>query len=83
METKPQSRQLEEKFVVRLPDGMRERIADEAKARHRSMNSEIIHRLGSTFESDGEIARLYAIIDALIAGKPELAVGLVAIAQGA
>jgi plasmid stability protein len=34
-----------DKFVVRLPDGMRERIADVARNHHRSMNSEIISRL--------------------------------------
>ena len=31
-----------DKFVVRLPDGMREEIADRAKANNRSMNSEIV-----------------------------------------
>lgn len=34
-----------DKFVVRLPDGMRERIAEVARENHRSMNSEIINRL--------------------------------------
>ncbi|GAA6131741.1 Arc family DNA-binding protein [Halopseudomonas sabulinigri] len=34
-----------DKFVVRLPQGMRDRIADVAKQHHRSMNSEIIARL--------------------------------------
>lgn len=34
-----------DKFVVRLPDGMREHIAEVAKQHHRSMNSEIIARL--------------------------------------
>lgn len=34
-----------DKFVVRLPDGMRERISDVARNHHRSMNSEIIARL--------------------------------------
>lgn len=34
-----------EKFVVRLPEGMRERIAGVARNHHRSMNSEIIARL--------------------------------------
>lgn len=34
-----------EKFVVRLPLGMRARIADVARTNHRSMNSEIITRL--------------------------------------
>lgn len=39
------SRHEVEKFVVRLPTGMRARIADVARANHRSMNSEIITRL--------------------------------------
>jgi len=34
-----------DKFVIRLPDGMRERIAEVARTHHRSMNSEIIARL--------------------------------------
>jgi len=34
-----------EKFVVRLPDGMRERIAEIAQKNHRSMNSEIVLHL--------------------------------------
>ena len=33
------------KFVVRLPEGMREHIAEVARQHHRSMNSEIIARL--------------------------------------
>lgn len=31
-----------DKFVVRMPEGMRERIAEIAKGNHRSMNAEII-----------------------------------------
>lgn len=34
-----------DKFVLRLPDGMRERICEVARNQHRSMNSEIISRL--------------------------------------
>lgn len=34
-----------DKFVVRLPDGFREQIADQAKANERSMNGEIVARL--------------------------------------
>nr|WP_137162101.1 Arc family DNA-binding protein [Pseudomonas asiatica] len=41
-----------DKFVVRLPDGMREKIADIARDNHRSMNSEIIARLGLSIEQD-------------------------------
>lgn len=34
-----------DKFVVRLPEGMREKLAEVARNHHRSMNSEIISRL--------------------------------------
>jgi len=34
-----------EKFVVRLPGGMRQKIADVARKSRRSMNSEIVARL--------------------------------------
>lgn len=37
------------KFLVRMPDGMRDRIAEAAKANGRSMNAEIVHRLELTF----------------------------------
>lgn len=39
-----------DKYIVRFPDGMRDRIADAAKANNRSMNSEIIARLLASFE---------------------------------
>lgn len=42
-----------DKFVVRLPDGMRERIADVARNHHRSMNSEIISRLEQSLFQEG------------------------------
>ena len=41
-----------DKFVVRLPDGMRERIAEVARTHHRSMNSEMIARLERTLLDD-------------------------------
>jgi hypothetical protein len=44
-----------DKFVVRLPDGMRERIADVARNHHRSMNSEIISRLEQSLFHEGMI----------------------------
>lgn len=71
-----------DKFVVRLPDGMRERVAEVARTNHRSMNSEIIDRLeqsllNSRFEpvqnesvdTEGlksELSRAYRIIDRLL-----------------
>lgn len=40
-----------DKFVVRFPDGMRDRIREAAERSGRSMNAEIIHRLQSTLDS--------------------------------
>ncbi len=44
-----------DKFVVRLPDGMRERIAEVARNHHRSMNSEIIARLEQSMLQEGAL----------------------------
>lgn len=43
-----------DKFVVRLPDGMREKVASVAKKNHRSMNNEIIARLDESLNT-GEV----------------------------
>lgn len=40
----------QERFIVRFPDGMRDNIAEAAKANNRSMNAEIVDRLQSSFE---------------------------------
>lgn len=47
MTTKPPSRTADQ-FVLRLPDGMRDRIAEAAKANNRSMNAEIVARLSES-----------------------------------
>lgn len=47
-----------EQFVVRFPDGMRDRIAEAAKQNNRSMNAEIVARLHRSFETrDTDIAQ--------------------------
>lgn len=56
-----------DKFVVRLPDGMRERIADVARNHHRSMNSEIIARLEQSMLQEGALDDLNVRLD-----SPEL-----------
>jgi len=38
-----------DKFMLRFPDGMRDRIADAAKANNRTMNAEIVARLEVSF----------------------------------
>lgn len=58
----------DEKFVIRLPTGMRGRVRGAAKANHRSMNSEIVSRLDATLRLEQEIARLTAVIDVLLKG---------------
>lgn len=63
-------RQLEEKFVVRLPDGMRERIALQARENTRSMNSEIVHRLEASAGLEAALDRAHKIIDQLLAAAP-------------
>lgn len=47
-EKKFPSHQLE-RFIVRLPDGMRDRIAAEAKRNGRSMNAEIVYALEEAY----------------------------------
>lgn len=41
-----------DRFIVRLPDGMRERLKAEALENKRSMNAEIVDRLEQTFKLD-------------------------------
>lgn len=45
MTRQPPPSALADKFMLRLPDGMRERIASKAKANNRSMNAEIVATL--------------------------------------
>lgn len=46
------------KFLVRMPDGMRDRIAEAAKAGNRSMNAEIVARLEASFHESNMDERL-------------------------
>lgn len=54
-----------DKFMLRFPQGMRDRIADVAKAAGRSMNAEIVARLESTFASQRELFSPGELMDAL------------------
>lgn len=40
--------QTQDKFIVRLPDGLRDKIAADAKAKGRSMNAEIVARIANS-----------------------------------
>ena len=48
--------QLQDKFTLRLPDGMRDAIAERAKRNGRSMNSEIVQILQETLDTDKAIS---------------------------
>ncbi|AXA67711.1 Arc family DNA-binding protein [Pseudomonas oryzihabitans] len=61
----------DEKFVVRFPKGLRPQIAEAAKQAHRSMNAEIISRMGRTLELEDEVSRLQRVIDQLLAANDE------------
>ncbi|PCJ20805.1 MAG: hypothetical protein COB04_03790 [Gammaproteobacteria bacterium] len=54
----PRSSENTEKFVVRLPKGMRKHIADLAYDHHRSMNSEIVSRLERSILIDQSIGQI-------------------------
>lgn len=47
-----------EKFMLRMPEGMRDRISREAKANGRSMNAELIARIEKTLEDDTALEKL-------------------------
>ncbi|WP_211097475.1 Arc family DNA-binding protein [Burkholderia sp. LS-044] len=44
-----------DKFMLRFPDGMRDRIAESAKKNGRSMNAEIVSRLDVSLNSSADI----------------------------
>lgn len=46
--------QLQDKFNLRLPDGMKDIIAERAKANGRSINSEIIQMLQDVLDNDSK-----------------------------
>lgn len=56
-----------ERFTIRMPDGMRDAIADRAKRNSRSMNSEIIKILGEALyleaKPDAWLERLITYIE--------------------
>jgi hypothetical protein len=57
-----------DRFNVRLPDGMRERLAEAAKANNRSLNSEIVARLEASLDAgsaDGSFAKLHQSLEDL------------------
>lgn len=50
MAKEPYPSEAADRYIVRFPDGMRERLKAEAAKNSRSMNAEIVSRLGETLE---------------------------------
>jgi len=46
----PSASDLADKFMLRMPEGMRDRIAEAARINNRSMNAEIVHRIEESFD---------------------------------
>lgn len=47
---KPSVSRESDRFIVRLPDGMREQLSASAKENGRSMNAEVVARLQASYE---------------------------------
>lgn len=56
----------QDKFVLRLPDGLRPKIAIVARTNHRSMNGEIIVRLEHSLSQDRLLADQQKLINLLL-----------------
>lgn len=58
-----------DKYIVRLPDGMRDAIAKKAKAGNRSMNAEIVAILAAALADESGAATLAdaALLDEVVA----------------
>lgn len=52
MAKNPYPSDTQDRYIVRFPEGMRDRIAEVAKANNRSMNAEIVARLERSFEGE-------------------------------
>lgn len=61
-----------DKFVVRLPDGLRDKIFDVSGDNQRSMNGEIVYRLEQSLRDDQVIATQAELIKLLTRRVAEL-----------
>ncbi len=55
-----------DKFIVRMPDGLRARIAVAAMQHNRSMNAEVVHALEAAFPEAPGLPELLADVEYLI-----------------
>ena len=67
----PYPSEQQDRFIVRMPDGMRGTLAAAAKEAGRSMNAEVVHRLQRTFEDDAQREANRRALQESIAALPE------------
>ena len=66
MAKKPSPSDLADKFILRLPDGLRERIAIQAQTNRRSMNSELVARIEASLAQEDAQRAAVQKLDALL-----------------
>lgn len=71
--------QTQDKYVVRFPEGMRDKIAEAAKANNRSMNAEIIDRLELTLDPNRLVIRSIEDVPELAALQKKMDLQLTAL----
>lgn len=71
MKRKPKPSDLQERFQVRLPHGLRDRLREVAELNGRSMNAEIVDRLVRSLEPCGRDERVRVLRELLAAAEAE------------
>jgi plasmid stability protein len=61
-----EQRTLQDKFMLRLPDGMRDRIRAAAETHGRSMNAEIVQTLERAYPQPSQVENITAELNRLI-----------------
>ena len=72
--TKPKAEA--DKFIVRMPDGMRDRIARLAKDQGRSMNAQVVAMLEKGLEDGDALGELWDMVETLQREVSELQVSV-------
>lgn len=58
-----QNRTLQDKFMLRLPEGMRDRIKAASEVSGRSMNAEIVARIEQSFQRETAMEEMLVALD--------------------
>jgi len=66
----------QDQFMIRMPDGMRDRIAESAAKNSRSMNAEIVARLEASYEDATEKDEQIAWLQDYLEGQTQERAGL-------